>query len=94
MSSGSDGRRIRAAVGPGLLAEVNVASVEDLQIGQNLQITEHRPLVLALDGERELVLRKQDSASVTLCADGPWIVDASRVLQRLVGQRFFDIRGD
>ena len=93
LSPGDGGRRIRAAVGPGLLAEVDVASVEDLQVGQNLKLTEHRPLVLALDGEREVVLREQESASVTLCADGPWIVDAPRVLQRLTEQRFFDVQG-
>ena len=45
-------------------------------------------LLLAFDGERELTLRQGDTAAVVLRTDGPWIVDAWRVMQALVAKGF------
>jgi len=81
------GQRVLAAIGPGLVAEVGLAALEVLPVGETVNLVEERPLVLALDGEREVVLHAGDTASLTLRADGPWIVDARRVLAELAARR-------
>ncbi len=80
--------RVLAAVGPGLVRRVGIASLEVIAPGKGVEIIAERPLLLAFDGERELTLRQGDTAAVVLRTDGPWIVDAWRVMQALVAKGF------
>jgi predicted polyphosphate/ATP-dependent NAD kinase len=83
-------RRVLAAIGPGLFAQVGIVGMRVLQMDETYVLNEDRPLVLALDGEREVVLNAQDTAYLVLHADGPWIVDAQRVMAEMVAKRLFD----
>jgi len=83
-------RRVLAAIGPGLMREVGIASARTIRVGESVELTAERPLVLALDGERERVLYAGDQGHLLLRADGPWLVDAQRVLRALAGQGFFE----
>jgi len=83
-------RRVLAAVGPGLVREVGVASERVLAIGAGAVLADERPLVVALDGEREQVLYAGDSGELVLRDDGPWLVDAPRALRALAAQGFFE----
>lgn len=77
-----------AAVGPGLVRRVGLGSLRAIAPGERVEIVAERPLLLAFDGERELVLRQSDTAAVVLRTDGPWIVDTSRVMETLVAKGF------
>jgi len=83
-------RRVLAAIGPGLLREVGIASARTIRVGESVELAAERPLVVALDGERERVLYAGDQGHLLLRADGPWLVDAQRVMRALVAQRFFN----
>ena len=90
-------RRVLATVGPGLISEVGIDSMRLLQIGDVVELNADRPfshsgarMILALDGEREIALRKGDRVSLVLRSDGPWIVDAHRVMTEMVARRLFD----
>ena len=78
------------AYGPGLVGTVGIASTITIRVGKQIELASDRPLVLALDGEREIVLYEGDGASVVLRADGPWIIDASRTLTEMADKRLFD----
>ncbi|NLD73906.1 MAG: ATP-NAD kinase [Chloroflexi bacterium] len=76
-------RRVLAAVGPGLVARLGITEVREVAIGERVDVVSERPLVLAMDGEREIALPGEDTAWLTLHLDGPWIVDAARVMAAL-----------
>ena len=79
-------RMVLAAVGPGLVARLGVLGVREVHEGERVEIVAERPLVLAMDGEREITLSAPGDAWVTLHLDGPWIVDASRVMHALASR--------
>ena len=92
------GRRVRGLLGPGLIVEAHVQELRIIEIGETLSIAaEHTgaganaravpdALVLALDGEREITLHPGQRATVRLCDDGPWLVDARAALLDLAHQ--------
>jgi predicted polyphosphate/ATP-dependent NAD kinase len=82
-------RKVLAPIVPGNLEEVYVGEIYALQESNPQQILPDRPVVLALDGEREIVLLPGDSAEVTLHLDGPWIVDIEKILALAVRQNTF-----
>jgi predicted polyphosphate/ATP-dependent NAD kinase len=77
---------VLAAVGPGLVAHLGVVGVREVHAGERVDLVAERPLVLAMDGEREITLPAAGDAWVTLHLDGPWIVDASRVMHALASR--------
>lgn len=77
-------RWVKAAIGPGLVATLPVQNLDTLEPDVLYPVPEERPLMLALDGERELFLKPGDQAFLCLRTDGPWIVDISRVMEKAV----------
>jgi predicted polyphosphate/ATP-dependent NAD kinase len=80
---------VTAVIGPGLVSTIPFKAITDLEPGQRYPITDIRPLVLALDGEREIVLIAGDDAAVYLDEDGPWIVNVEPVMKSAVKNEFF-----
>lgn len=78
------GRRVLAPLAPGVVVPVSVGAITDLEPGLRYPIVDERPAVLALDGEREIVLHEGQRAEVRLERDGPWLVDVERTLQHAV----------
>lgn len=80
--------KVLAPVGPGILAKIPVADLKTLPPGSAHPIAAERPIMLALDGEREITLQPGDEAAVMLHLDGPWIVEVDRVLERTSQKRW------
>lgn len=78
--------RVTAPLAPGLIATFDVESVRKLSTYDKV-IIQGGQRILALDGEREIVLRKSQSAEIYLRQDGPWIVDVFRALNVLAEQK-------
>jgi predicted polyphosphate/ATP-dependent NAD kinase len=74
--------RVQAAIGPGLIHEVCVDEFQMLQPDQTIALVNHRPAVLALDGEREIVLHEKDTAEIRLSTKGPYFINIIRVLEK------------
>lgn len=85
------GRHVLAPIGPGLVRPVGIVSARALDAGDTVTIDAAECLILALDGEREIVAQKGDRISITLHLSGPWIVEPNRVIERMTVQRLFDI---
>lgn len=82
-------KRVSAPLGPGLIERISISGVEKIKPGQAYPIVDERPLVLALDGERELVLKDDDSAFLILKRNGPLIVDIDRVMLEAASTDYF-----
>lgn len=80
--SGSS-RLVRAALAPGRFERIGLADVATIPLGEPMCLT--GPGVLALDGERERVLRNGQHAMLTAHRDGPWVIDVSKVLRHASG---------
>ena len=70
---------VTAPIAPGLLCTVNVQSHKRFTAGAPLPIT-HTPCAIALDGEREIVLRKGERMTVTYNCHGPLVGNLSATL--------------
>jgi predicted polyphosphate/ATP-dependent NAD kinase len=80
---------ISTPLGPGLINHIPVGDVEKMNPGKSYAVVDERPLVIALDGERELVLKEEDSAFLILKRNGPYIIDINQVMFRAVSSDYF-----
>ena len=79
MKFGPNGRPVTAPIAPGVVETVSVETAETLNPGQDAPIL-FNPCVVALDGERELDVKKGWKAAVRLSLDGPVVVDVERTM--------------
>ncbi|MFP3854430.1 MAG: NAD(+)/NADH kinase [Anaerolineales bacterium] len=86
---GPAGSKITAPLVPGKLSEVFAESIETLTPGEPRPLIDKRPAVIALDGEREIVLHPGDAAEVKLGMEGSWIVDVAKALTMAVDSNQF-----
>lgn len=78
--------RVTAPLAPGLIVTFDVEAVRKLS-ADDVVVVNGGQRILALDGEREIVLRKGQSAQIYLRQDGPWIVDVFRALHVMAEQK-------
>ncbi|MDA7726814.1 hypothetical protein N8881_08515, partial [Pseudomonadales bacterium] len=50
------------------------------------------PGILAFDGDREIQLGEKQSVTVSIRADGPWIIEPKRVMKAAVSLKVFQRR--
>lgn len=76
---GVPGRRVKVPLAPGLVKEVSVRRFDFLEIGKEI-VLEHEGGILALDGERELPVRKGEAWKVVLEETGPLRANIERIM--------------
>jgi predicted polyphosphate/ATP-dependent NAD kinase len=86
---GNGGRRLRAPIAPGLIVPVGISHERLIEPGERILIR-HTPAMLALDGERELLVRQGERWEVTLSCEGPKVLDVDRTLLLAQQQGFFE----
>lgn len=82
---GEGGKTVLAPIAPGLLRKLSVQSYRLIDSSKPVPVR-WTPCVIALDGEREVSIRKGESFSVRLNPNGPWVVNIARTL-RLTAQQ-------
>jgi predicted polyphosphate/ATP-dependent NAD kinase len=80
----SGGRQVRAPIAPGLIVPVGISQERVIHPGEHIPI-HHAPAMLALDGERELLVRQGERWEVVLSWHGPKVLAIERTL--LLAQR-------
>ena len=85
---GVNGRAVIAAVAPGMIREVLVSAQSVMQIGEEFKIR-LAPSVLALDGEREVEIRRGQQAAIRLGEAGPTVVDVTRTMKAAMKRNIF-----
>lgn len=86
---GPGGRTVRLALMPGSYDDVPIVGSRRLALGE--QVWWEGPGVVALDGERSIVLHERDRAAIVVTADGPFVIDVERALLAGVEAHAFDV---
>jgi predicted polyphosphate/ATP-dependent NAD kinase len=89
---GPGGEKVQAPIAPGLILEVEVKSFRLLEPGEKVPIV-FSPLIIALDGEREIEVNRPGQFELTLGLDGPKVVNISRVMREASEKGFFRAGG-
>lgn len=85
---GKDGERVIAAIAPGLVKEFSICESRQLSPGEMVELL-HGPCVLALDGEREVMISEADRVRIVLTCNGPFRVCVEEVLRIAAGIGYF-----
>jgi len=78
---------VMAPIAPGLIVPVGISSFRPLELGGRVEV-EHRPCIIALDGEREVELKENDQAYIELTFEGPRVVDVKAALKMAVDNNY------
>jgi predicted polyphosphate/ATP-dependent NAD kinase len=79
LALGPGGSRVTAPIAPGLLKAVPVAEYRVIAVGNRVGVNTDS-CVLALDGEREVEVRKGRQVAVGLSDQGPLVVDLAKTM--------------
>lgn len=86
---GAGGRTVRLPLLPGSYDAVPIARSRRLALGE--QVWWDGPGVIALDGERTIVLHERDRVSIVVAGDGPFVIDVEQALLAGVEAHAFDV---
>ena len=76
---GPDGRAVTAPIAPGVVETVSVENARLMTCGEEVALV-CTPCVVALDGEREVEIKKGQRAAIRLAPKGPIVVDVNRTM--------------
>jgi predicted polyphosphate/ATP-dependent NAD kinase len=85
---GSGDRQVVAPIAPGLVARVSIEDCRLIELEDKVKV-KHRPSILALDGEREVELGREDRIDIRLTSNGPRVIDVKRALKEAARRGFF-----
>lgn len=80
LETGPDGQQVLTPIAPGLLTPISVRSLHWLAVGEQRVLT-YAPVILALDGEREIPVTADKLIELRLSQNGPHVVNAQAALQ-------------
>jgi len=70
---------------PGLVVPVGIEEMNRVEPGETVRLTSGVGSI-ALDGEREIEIRKEDQIEVRLSSDGPLTIDVSAAMREAAGR--------
>ncbi len=79
---------VLAPIAPGLIVPVGVQRHAPLRAGERVEVS-GGPGTIALDGEREVVMRRHDRVAIRLQPAGPRVINPQQVLALAAQQGFF-----
>jgi predicted polyphosphate/ATP-dependent NAD kinase len=83
-----DAPPVLAPIAPGLIVPVGVRRYAPLAPGKPVKLADG-PCIIALDGEREVVVRAGERAAIRLNPEGPRVINPHHVLARAAQQGVF-----
>lgn len=91
MELGGGGEKILAPIAAGTLTSLEVAWAGEMPLNQPLRFVAEEICMAALDGERELRLKKGQEASIVIKRNGPFRVKLRETLEEAVRRGMFRI---
>jgi predicted polyphosphate/ATP-dependent NAD kinase len=85
---GPNGRAVTAPIAPGIVETVSVQNVRLMKPGDVVALV-YTPCVVALDGEREVEIKRGQRAAIRLTAGGPVVVDVNRTMSLAMRNKIF-----
>jgi predicted polyphosphate/ATP-dependent NAD kinase len=84
---GGGGFRVRAPIAPGHHEAIDISNIRRVDLGEAVEFEGLG--VLAFDGERERVLKRNQRATLRVGRDGPWVIDVDLVHTRAARAGWF-----
>lgn len=81
--------KVSAPVAPGVIEKIPISDYKRINIGDQLTYIFDFPATLALDGEREIEIRKNDEITFKITRNGPYKVEIRKTLEWAEDQGFF-----
>lgn len=78
---GVDEQNILAPIAPGVLERMQVSTPIKIDLNDSYEYTAESDCMIALDGEREISLRKGQTASFLIKRNGPWRVCVKKTME-------------
>ena len=72
--------QVTAPIGPGMIESFCLESYKVIHPGERQRVVDSQPAVIALDGERKMILRESDRVEFELSLDGPYFINAGKAL--------------
>ena len=88
LTLGSGGQPVTAPIAPGVIENVSVRDMHLMAVGESVDI-HVAPSVIALDGEREVEIKKGQKTSIRLSANGPRVVDVEKTMASAMEKKIF-----
>jgi predicted polyphosphate/ATP-dependent NAD kinase len=85
---GGNGCFVKAPVAPGVIEQVFIRDMRIMSVGEEVEIG-GAPCVLALDGEREVEVRRGHHAAIRLAKEGPVVVNIAETMAAAMRRRIF-----
>jgi len=85
---GKNGQSVTAPIAPGIIEEVLIKNMQLIAPGEEIDIIV-TPCVVALDGEREIEIKKGQKAAIRLSRKGPLVVDVIRTMAVAMEKKIF-----
>ncbi|EMS81482.1 ATP-NAD kinase family protein [Desulfotignum phosphitoxidans] len=85
---GKKGRCVTAPIAPGIVEQVLIEDMNLMRPDENMDITV-TPCVVALDGEREVEIKKGQKAAIRLSTNGPFVVDVYQTMAVAMEKKIF-----
>ena len=82
--------QLEVPISPGLYNTIGIESCNRVSLGEQTKVM--GPGILAFDGDREIQLGEKQSVTVSIRADGPWIIEPKRVMKAAVSLKVFQRR--
>ena len=80
--------QLEVPISPGLYNKIGVESCDKVDLGELMTVA--GPGILAFDGDREIQLKEDQSVTVSIRADGPWIIEPRRIMAAAVKLKVFE----
>ena len=91
LEMGGKERSVIAPVAPGMIKQVFIKTQKIIQVGEEVEVS-FAPSILALDGEREVEIRRGQRAAIRLGDEGPIIVDVKRTMTAALKRKILSSR--
>ena len=76
-----------APIMPGSVSDVGILEVKEVELGETIEL--NGPGALAFDGERDFVMRENESARATVLRDGPKVINPIFAIQTAAANKVF-----
>jgi len=73
-------QKVKAPIAPGLISWLPIQSYRNLEYGEEVPISTGESII-ALDGEREIVVKQRDKFTIQLSQQGPLVADIDKVIR-------------
>ncbi len=85
---GKNGRPVMATIAPGIIETVFLETMQLMAAGEDMEIA-IAPCVVALDGEREVEIKKGQKVAIRLSTKGPLVVEVDRTMMVAMEKKIF-----